>query len=218
MLLYLYHEIQTLLLSGFVCGVTKAVGGSKSHGLAASLLALGGCILSTMLWLDTTPLLFVWFVLSLVHFSIHAFATPLTVAKSRAIIVDELWHAVNQILVLYYLVSMSLSYATYAGLMLVYICLIISLSYGFEDGVSSLYFVRAAMQGIFIMQVDPQPTPIPMAMLLLGVHLSVAWAITLRNAVGRALIRADVAGCAFVSEFLVLYLCHNVTIDSYLKL
>jgi len=71
-----------------------------------------------------------------------------------------------------------------------------------------VYYLGSPMEALFVLSLRP---PISVTYLLpaLVLHLFVTHLITYDNARGRAFLKSNIAGCTFLSEFMMLYMIEN---------
>lgn len=151
------------------------------------------------------------------HFWIHGFKAKYTILETKQLSRDDIWHFGNQSMTSYYLQRYnpgSIPTKIYMASVLTYVTLLSSWSgckkLGFKrmrDIILPLmYYLGALLEALFILTMETwDRTVLPAT---LG-FLIVSHMITYENRIGRFFINRNIAGCAFLAEFTILYLIHN---------
>lgn len=212
----LINELQAGVIISLVLFNLALYGGFKLGssqwylGINAAMISFIITFHGSLLWFEITPLLYLWFWLAILHFYIHAYNAKFTIVETKRVTYDEAWHFLNQSSVLYYMYTHDIDrmyIEIYAGFIVTYLFLLVLFLDGYKWSIDPLYYLGSFMELYFIYTICPSPL---YEFLIAGIlHMTATWIITFNNRLGRYLILCDIAGCAFLSEFLILYLVHN---------
>lgn len=164
----------------------------------------------SLIWLEIDILLYLWFWYAMLHFWIHAKYAKYTIVETNKITWDEAWHFLNQSAVVYYMLTHDVDIfhlKVYVSFVAIYLCLLFLFISGVKRAINPIYYLGSFMELYFIYSLSPSSLPVFVASAFL--HMGATWLITFENRAGRMLVNCDVAGCAFLAEFLTLYLIHN---------
>jgi hypothetical protein len=145
-------------------------------------------------------------ILSGIHYYIHTYKNRKTIVETKKASYDEIWHLINQLLVFYYIYKNDLKIKFYLLIELIYFTLLIFSLFN-KNYIKVLYYFGATLAVIFMLVIDP--LNIFVSLFLLSLQMIPTWLITSKNKKGRLLIKMNAAGCAFISESLILYYITN---------
>jgi hypothetical protein len=205
-MLYYIHYAQLFALMASVYALRQFFGKQCGAAFRTIGLVIVVAFHVSMLHLTVSPLVYLWFWMVMWHFHVHLEVAFYTIPETRRATIDEAWHATNQTLATFYLWYHGLQYQYYGALMLLYyVFLYIGCTY---SEMRPVYYLGSPMEALFIMSLRPLPS-LPSVLVPLCVQMGVTHMITYDNKPGRAFLRANVAGCTFLSEFFILYMVEN---------
>lgn len=208
LILYLYHQLQVfgLMGIGYLTWLLSGKGDNIRHN-SIFFTVITVIYHLSLLYLKTTPLLYFWVCNAIFHYLIHI-REDRTIAESKILAIDELWHFTQQNIVLYYLYSNGRPYQYYFAFMMVYYALFY-LSTKYKQFISPLYFWASTMTVVFILSIRDNGPYLWLALPFFIVHIFTSWVITYSNTLGRIFLDVNIAGCTFMSEAILLYLMYN---------
>lgn len=207
-MLYFYHQLQVfgLMSIGYLTWILSGEKDIDRHNLSFfSALTIFYHI--SLFYLNTTPLLYFWFWYSIGHYLIHI-REPRTIAESQKLSYDEIWHFVQEHIVLYYLYSNGRPYEYYLCTLIVYYLLFFAAVYN-ERFISALYFWASTMTIVFLISLRDNGDYFTLSIPFIIIHLLTSWVVTRNNTIGRLFLDVNIAGCTFTSEAIMLYLAYN---------
>lgn len=200
------------------CGSTLAllcllIGAVPTLALFASAVSVATYTyaLPTFLWF--------WLVLACVHFEIHRTYAKDPIFKVQRVSYDEGWHAVNGLCVLLYLHTFS-----YPNRFVIFLTM-----YLFNESMvlfcllqkhkatwwlfHIIYYCGAFQTFLFITLSNPLTEwslfRVIGHLVSLATYMGVVWVTTWDNMYGKLTWKMNIAGCAFLSEFFVLFWLHS---------
>lgn len=157
-------------------------------------------------FLNINIFLYFWFILSCLHYYIHEHITKLTIIETNKTSLDELWHIINPMFVMPYLYINKLRYDIYIICGLFYYIYVFKFII-YKKNAKELYFIGSSVTAVFIILVENINFITGIILFMFQIYFS--WIITFNNKFGRLLIKLNVAGCSFISEFIIIYLIYN---------
>jgi hypothetical protein len=212
------HIVQTVLLLGLTQLIMFINGANsfQSKGWSPSIKTVAAIITVlfhfSLLYYNITPFLYFWFMSSILHFYIHAYKSRKIIVESDGYTVDEIWHLSNQLSCLYYLYSNNLDGITiYVVFLAMDLTMLIAGLFGYYFN-KLLYYVGSFMAAFFILCLRPNYDATYLTVFFVYYYFAVT-IITFDNMIGRRLIILNIAGNAFISEAIMVYLLHNKAYD-----
>lgn len=149
--------------------------------------------------------MYIWFWMASLHYYIHHHKIRLTIVESKLITVDEGWHIVNQLLVAIYVLYCELfaHFVVYISIGSIYLVAVFFM-FTRRSCIRIAYYTGGLLTVIFMMLIEPVTNPIAMLTIII-IQTFFQWVITYRNKFGRKLISYNIAGCAFISQQLILF-------------
>jgi hypothetical protein len=181
---------------------------SRSINYVVILLVLGYHI--SLFYFEVNWIIYLWFISSMIHYYVHAYNARKTIVESGKFTFDELWHFINQLCCVYYMYEYDVNkYHVYLYLVfLTFYFVMLSASFFGIMLNGPLYYLGSFMAAFFIFSLRPSYILNNLLFFFTSYYLIVT-IITFDNAVGRRLTLLNVAGTAFISEAIVLYLVYN---------
>lgn len=147
-----------------------------------------------LMYYKTTPLLYFWFIFSVLHFFIHAYKARKTIVESNEFTSDEIWHLINQLFCLYYMYSRDvpvLNLRLYGGFLCLYFILLSACAAGYSFN-TPLYYLGSFMATFFVFSLKPNYDPYNISFFMSSYYFVVV-SITYNNRVGRRLTLLNIA-------------------------
>ena len=149
-----------------------------------------------------------WFVFYYIHGFLHSTSCRITIVESNRATLDEVWHLFNA-LVWYLMIRKKgiddIQWIVY------YVILLCGFWMNFEYFNIFLYYYGATQTFLFNYSYTKNQTNVKKEhVLVLPLHFQIfihslnAYIITFPNAVGNLLLDSNIAGCAFLSEYIML--------------
>lgn len=163
-----------------------------------------------LIYYNTTPFLYFWFLFSILHFFIHAYKARRAVTESNEYSVDEIWHILNHLFCYYYLYTAEIeifNLQMYSIFLCLYLTLIFAGLYGYAFN-KLLYYLGSFMAAFFIFSLQPSYDIYNLSFFMSSYYFVVV-STTYNNPIGRKFMLLNIAGCAFISESFILHLVHN---------
>lgn len=162
-----------------------------------------------LIYYQTTPLLYFWFISSMVHYFIHSHKVRRTIVESKDYMIDEVWHLSNQLLSVYYMYTNNASYpciVIHFTALSVYFFFLALKAYGIAFN-GTMYILGSFLAPFFIFSLRANYSLYLLPFIIL--HTSISACITYKNPLGRRLLLLNIPGASFISEAIVLHLLHN---------
>lgn len=128
--------------------------------------------------------------------------------------IDEYWHWWNILMVAYYLKKIDRLSVVFAILFAITQPCFALLFSGDHRVMEILYYVGSFMEGYFIILLQKQMSVMEFV-ILMTFQIFLSYMVSFNNAFGRLFIESNIAGCAYISEFMILYLVNNGVYTKY---
>lgn len=204
MLTLLYYQLQAFGLMG----LSYLIGSNCFLFLYIILIHI------SIYFLSINIFLYVWFILSSLHYYIHTHHVKYTIVETNKVTFDEYWHILNPIMITLYLYKNNLRYDIYViGATIFYIYLFYFINNNKYN--KQVFTVGGTLTALFISLINGNDIftinkiDIFQGFLSFLIYIFFSWKSTSENIIGRTLLKSNIAGCAFISEFLLLYYKHN---------
>lgn len=164
----------------------------------------------SLFFLNIELYIYLWFIFSMIHYFIHAYRARQTIIESGKYTIDELWHFLNQLVCQCYLYihSVNPTYTfIYACCLTCYIIMFTMRFWGIKLN-KPLYYLGSSMAIFFLYSLRPNSSLYGIILYVL-IYFPVVHIITFKNMIGSQLILINIAGCAFISEAIVILALHN---------
>jgi hypothetical protein len=175
----------------------------------------------SLLYLKADWFVYLFCMLSFVHTYIHAFKTRITIVEKGTYTIDEFWHPWNHTLCLYYihtrgdnlsstqLLLYDIFYVFYLTLgTIIMITRILKVDIKQTRLAIPLFYAAAMASGFFIYLLRPSQPFYSFIFACFG-YMPMVILVTFKNSIGRWFLDRNVAGAAFMSEAICLYLVYN---------
>lgn len=213
---YIYYQALVFTIFGAVY-LTRQLSSNHESGLWYSICLLIGTFHLSLLKYEISPLLYIWFWMALMHFIIHGFDIYWTIMKNVKFTVDDLWHFGNQCMAGFYLTqtpSNEFTTKIYFASVILYLAILFTWVLKGDSAAKALktftppfiYYFSALLEPLFIFTLEPWNW---LYMIGLFFFFLVTYIITIDHPIGKQFVYGNVAGCAFMGEFSLLYLMHN---------
>lgn len=205
-MLYVYYHAQIFAMLPIIQLIwVLCKGDRKKIGDVTTIILIYFFHVSLM-FLTITPLVYIWVLMAIFHMWIHIGMIFETVVQTGTPGVDEKWHVFNQLGGVYYLWSRGISTFVYYAAALTLYFPFLGRAYKYNKWTLS-YSMATCLEGMFILCLRPFEWWYVVPLFLL--QLFVSGLITYDNKPGLVFLCSNVAGCAFLSEAIVLYLLDN---------